>query len=110
MTIRAALFLAVFVALQASAQTFPAKPIQLLTGYPPGGSAGFLSRVAADELSKEFGVPVVVENKPGAGGNIAAEMVARAAPSASPEAFDAKIAAEAPYWHKLVRDSGATVE
>src|SRR4051812_37909417 len=62
----------------AAAQPFPAKPIRLLTGYPPGGSADFLSRVAADELSKELGVAVVVENKPGAGGNIAAEQVAHA--------------------------------
>jgi len=60
----------------AFAQAFPSKPIRLLTGYPPGGSADFLSRVAADELSKELGVSVVVENKPGAGGNIAADLVA----------------------------------
>src|SRR3954466_10495998 len=61
---------------QALAQAFPGKPIRLLTGYPPGGSADFLSRVAADELTKELGVTVVVENKPGAGGNIAADLVA----------------------------------
>jgi tripartite-type tricarboxylate transporter receptor subunit TctC len=67
-----------FVALQAWAQPFPNRPIKLLTGYPPGGSADFLSRVAADELSKELGVAVVVENRPGAGGNIAAVEVARA--------------------------------
>src|SRR6185503_447312 len=64
----------------ALAQPFPSRPIRLLTGYPPGGSADFLSRVAADELSRELGVAVVVENKPGAGGNIAAELVAKAAP------------------------------
>jgi tripartite-type tricarboxylate transporter receptor subunit TctC len=62
----------------ASAQGFPSKPIRLFTGYPPGGSADFLSRVMADELSKELGVAVVVENKPGAGGNIAAEIVSKA--------------------------------
>src|ERR1700716_2859012 len=67
-------------ALQAAAQPFPSKPIRLLTGYPPGGSADFLSRIAADELSKELGVAGVVENKPGAGGNIAAEIVAKSAP------------------------------
>jgi tripartite-type tricarboxylate transporter receptor subunit TctC len=67
-----------FAALQAAAQSFPSKPIRLFTGYPPGGSADFLSRVAADELSRELGVAVVVENRPGAGGNIAAEIVARA--------------------------------
>jgi tripartite-type tricarboxylate transporter receptor subunit TctC len=78
------LLLTVFAAVQAAAQsaapTFPSRPIRLFTGYPPGGSADFLARVAADELSKELGVAVVVENRPGAGGNIAAEIVAKAAP------------------------------
>jgi tripartite-type tricarboxylate transporter receptor subunit TctC len=69
-----------FAALHALAQPFPSKPIRLLTGYPPGGSADFLSRIAADELSKDLGVAVIVENKPGAGGNIAAEVVAKSAP------------------------------
>jgi tripartite-type tricarboxylate transporter receptor subunit TctC len=75
---RAVLFAALsFTVLEACAQPFPNRPIRLLTGYPPGGSADFLSRIAADALSKELGVPVVVENKPGAGGNIAAEAVAK---------------------------------
>ncbi len=65
-------------ALQASAQTFPSKPIRLLVGYPPGGSGDFTTRVIGDELAKELGVAVVVENRPGAGGNIAAEIVAKA--------------------------------
>jgi tripartite-type tricarboxylate transporter receptor subunit TctC len=62
----------------ALAQGFPSRPIRLFTGYPPGGSADFLSRVMADELSKELGVAVVVENRGGAGGNIAAELVSKA--------------------------------
>lgn len=78
MLARLAVLIFGFAALQAAAQPFPSKPIRLLTGYPPGGSADFLSRVAADELSKELGVAVVVENRPGAGGNIAAEFVAKA--------------------------------
>ena len=80
MTLRLLAFICGFAALHALAQPFPSRPIRLLTGYPPGGSADFLSRVAADELSRELGVAVVVENKPGAGGNIAAEMVAKSAP------------------------------
>ncbi|MGE5639158.1 MAG: Bug family tripartite tricarboxylate transporter substrate binding protein [Clostridia bacterium] len=76
---RALLFAAALLAaLPAAGQPYPSKPIRLLTGYPPGGSADFLSRVAADELTKELGATVVVENKPGAGGNIAAELVAHA--------------------------------
>jgi tripartite-type tricarboxylate transporter receptor subunit TctC len=75
---RTLLLIALLAASQAFAQSFPSRPIRLFTGYPPGGSADFLSRVMADELSKELGVAVVVENKPGAGGNIAAELVSKA--------------------------------
>src|SRR6476620_1658351 len=76
--IRFSCLLAALLAFQAAAQTFPNRPIRLVTGYPPGGSADFVSRIVADELSKEFGVPVIVDNKAGAGGNIAAELVAKA--------------------------------
>ena len=69
--------LACTVALQAHAQVFPSKPIKIVVGYPPGGSGDFLTRVAADELAKELGVAVVAENRPGAGGNIANEAVAK---------------------------------
>lgn len=58
---------------------FPNKPIRLVVGYPPGGSGDFITRVAADELSKEFGTQVLVENRPGAGGTIANETVSKAA-------------------------------
>jgi tripartite-type tricarboxylate transporter receptor subunit TctC len=67
-------------ALQAWAQPYPNKPIKLVVGYPPGGSGDFLTRLAADELTKELGVPVIVENKPGAGGNIAHDYVAHSPP------------------------------
>jgi tripartite-type tricarboxylate transporter receptor subunit TctC len=67
-------------ALQASAQAYPTKPIRLLVGYPPGGSGDFTTRIIGDELAKELGVAVVVENRPGAGGNIAAEVVAKSPP------------------------------
>jgi len=65
-------------AFAASAQLFPSKPLKLVVGYPPGGSGDFLTRLAADEMAKDLGQPVIVENKPGAGGNIAHEFVARA--------------------------------
>ncbi|HEY8069651.1 MAG TPA: tripartite tricarboxylate transporter substrate-binding protein, partial [Burkholderiales bacterium] len=64
----------------ANAQSYPAKPIHLIVGYPPGGSGDFTTRIIGDELAKELGVAVVVENKPGAGGSIASEFVAKAAP------------------------------
>lgn len=58
-------------------QNYPAKPIRIVVGYPPGGSGDFTTRIIADELSKDLGVSVVVENKPGAGGSIASELVAK---------------------------------
>ena len=79
MRFRTALFLlGCALAFQAPAQIFPSKPIRLIVGYPPGGSGDFLTRLTADEMTKELGVAVVVENKPGAGGNIAAEFVSKA--------------------------------
>ena len=77
--LRALVFLAACAfALEAGAQAFPAKPLRLVVGYPPGGSGDFLTRLIADEMSKDLGAVVIVDNRPGAGGNIAAEMVARA--------------------------------
>jgi len=73
-----AIFLGCALSLAAFGQAFPSKPIRLLVGYPPGGSGDFLSRLIADEMGKDLGVTVVVENKPGAGGNIANELAARA--------------------------------
>jgi tripartite-type tricarboxylate transporter receptor subunit TctC len=67
---------AMVVSLAALAQPYPNKPIRLVVGYPPGGSGDFLTRLAADELTKELGVPVIVDNRPGAGGNIAHDLVA----------------------------------
>jgi len=60
------------------AQNFPAGPVRLLIGYPPGGSADFIARVAAEEIAKDLGVAVLVENKPGAGTTIASDAVAKA--------------------------------
>jgi tripartite-type tricarboxylate transporter receptor subunit TctC len=62
------------------AQSYPAKPIRIVVGYPPGGSGDFTTRLIADELGKELGATLIVENKPGAGGSIASEFVAKAAP------------------------------
>jgi tripartite-type tricarboxylate transporter receptor subunit TctC len=63
----------------ALAQTplFPTKPIRLVVAYPPGGFADVLSRAIAEGVSQRLGQRVVVENKPGANGNIAADLVAK---------------------------------
>ena len=62
------------------AQEWPAKPIRLVVTFSPGGSSDVAARALAVPLSKQLGQPVVVENKPGAGGTIAGTEVARAAP------------------------------
>jgi tripartite-type tricarboxylate transporter receptor subunit TctC len=62
------------------AQAFPSRPVRILCPFPPGGGVDITARAIAQELSTLLGQPVVVENKPGAGGNVAAAEVARSAP------------------------------
>jgi tripartite-type tricarboxylate transporter receptor subunit TctC len=61
------------------AQAYPSRPIRILVGFPPGGVGDILARLIGQWLSDRFGKPVVIENRPGAAGNIAAEAVANAA-------------------------------
>ena len=64
----------------AAAAQFPTRPITIIVPIPPGGAPDIAARVIADKLSQSVGQPVVVENKAGANGNIANELVARAQP------------------------------
>lgn len=64
----------------AHAQNWPTRPPRLVLPFPPGGTADVLGRLLAERLGVAIGQPVVVENRPGASGNIAAEAVSRAAP------------------------------
>ena len=64
----------------ASAQAWPAKPIRIVVGFPPGGAADQIARLVAQPLQDTLGQPVVVENKTGAGGNVAGDAVAKSPP------------------------------
>jgi len=61
-------------------QSFPSKPVHLLIPYAAGGAVDILGRTLGDELSKKWGQPVIIENRPGAGGTIASQVVAKSAP------------------------------
>lgn len=64
----------------AMAQTFPEKPIRFIAGYPPGSASDNVSRILSAKMSQQLGHQVIVDNRPGAAGNIAAEITAKAPP------------------------------
>ena len=74
--------LAAFCLLAASAaslaQGYPSRAIRLIVAFPPGGTSDVVARALAQKLNESFGQPVLVENRPGAGGNLGAELVAKA--------------------------------
>src|SRR5882672_6251228 len=77
------LALAAFLAMltnAALAQSYPARPIRLILPFPPGGATDVIARTVGQPLAARLGQPVVVENRPGSNGNIAAEVVARSRP------------------------------
>jgi len=74
------IILALAVVGSANAQTYPQKPVRLLVGFAPGGGTDIIGRLLAQKLTERWSQPVVVENKLGASGNIAAEVVAKSPP------------------------------
>ena len=102
----AALVLVAALATSASgwAQGYPNRAVRLVVPFPPGGPADALGRVIADQLNKMWGQPVIIENRGGAGGNLGAEVVARAAPdgytlllNASSHVINASLYEKLPY-------------
>ena len=72
--------ISVLLAATAYAQSWPSKPIRFIVSFPPGGSSDLIARSIAPKLSEKLGQQVVVENRPGAGGNIGVDAVAKSAP------------------------------
>jgi tripartite-type tricarboxylate transporter receptor subunit TctC len=71
--------LAVAMSATAQAQIYPNKPIKIIVAFPPGSTTDITARIVAQKLSESLAQPVIIENKPGAGGNLGAQNVARAA-------------------------------
>src|SRR3977135_672999 len=94
----------------ALAQSYPSRPVRVMVGFAPGGPNDIIGRAYAARLAETFGQPFVVENRTGAGGNLAAEAVARAAPdgytltlgSTGPASVNPALYAKLPF--DLVRD------
>src|SRR5262245_58481635 len=68
------------VARVAWAQTYPTRPVRIIVGFPPGGPGDIVTRLIGQQLSERLGQQFVIENRPGANGNIGTEAVVRAAP------------------------------
>ena len=71
--------LATVQSMPAAAQTYPTKPIRFIVGFPPGGATEFIARLIGQKLTQSMGQQVIVDNRPGAAGNLGIELAARAA-------------------------------
>ncbi|RTQ35135.1 tripartite tricarboxylate transporter substrate binding protein [Variovorax gossypii] len=76
-------------ALHAAPLQWPNKPVRLIVVYPPGGVSDGMARVLAEPLARSLGVPVLIENRPGAGGSLGMDALARSTPDGSTLAFSA---------------------
>jgi tripartite-type tricarboxylate transporter receptor subunit TctC len=85
----------------AAAQTYPTRPVRIMFGFPPGGINDTYARLIAQWLSERLGQQFIVENRPGAGGTIAAESLARAAP----DGYTLLLTTSADAWNATLYDS-----
>lgn len=72
-----------------AASAWPSRPVRLIVVYPPGGVSDGMARVLAEPLAQSLGVPVLIENRPGAGGSVGMDALARAVPDGHTLAFSA---------------------
>ena len=72
--------LTLFAAPVSAQETYPSRPIRIVVGFSPGGSTDILARVVGQRLSETLGQPVIVDNRPGAGGSVGAAFVAKSQP------------------------------
>jgi tripartite-type tricarboxylate transporter receptor subunit TctC len=80
MCIASAVLTVVLLPAAVQAQSFPERPIRLVVGFPPGGSGDFIARNMGEEMNRLLDQQIIVDNRPGAGANIASELVVRATP------------------------------
>jgi tripartite-type tricarboxylate transporter receptor subunit TctC len=85
----------------ANAQAYPTRPVRIISGFPPGGVNDTYARLIAQWLSERLGQQFFVENRPGAGGNIAAETLVRAAP----DGYTLLLATSADAWNATLYDN-----
>ena len=85
----------------AGAQSYPVRPVRIMSGFPPGGVNDTYARLIAQWLSERLGQQFIVENRPGAGGTIAAELLARAAP----DGYTLLLTTSADAWNATLYDS-----
>jgi tripartite-type tricarboxylate transporter receptor subunit TctC len=83
-----------------SAQSYPVRPVHLLAGFPPGGIVDLIARLIGQWLSERLGQQFVIENRPGAGSNIATELVARA----TPDGYTLLLVSSVNAWNTAIYD------
>jgi tripartite-type tricarboxylate transporter receptor subunit TctC len=85
----------------ANAQSYPVRPVHLLAGFPPGGIVDLIARLIGQWLSERLGQQFVIENRPGAGSNIATELVARA----KPDGYTLLLVSSVNAWNTAIYDN-----